>query len=290
LQDEARNTEQHHSFWDTDQRLRDSKVNFISAGTLESTEPKDTEAALAKMTLHSDTEEAQPGIHFSESSTADQIFVDDDNKRKDIKHGIPSSADKWTFSDFVVDTQGGEPVHTGISPPRLRSVSPTPSDSSEEVILFRGRDHLGRDLSKAHLAPAPTDSIDAKIRIVEDRLHEKEALLQEVLRHKGPPISPQVSAGTSTAEKESQRRRQRGCSNRKSRGRSVKQTEEDALMADYIANMDNQDGEAFRFFNWGLQMTTFGRRLVIRRQMPIQVPSSQVKLDGIVLISVTLMI
>lgn len=234
MQEEARNTERHHSFWDTDQRLRDTKVNFISAGTLESTEPKDTEASLAKMTLDSDDAEAQADIHFSESSNADQILMGPESR----KSGAQSTTKKHIFSDFVVDTTGGEAVRTGIPPPRIQSISPTPSDSSEEVILFRGRDQHGRGLSKAPRTAIPTNSIDAKIRLVEDRIHEREELLQEVLRQKEPSILQQVSAETSSAEMESQHHQQRG--QRQSRGRAAKRTEEDALLADYIAHMDNQ--------------------------------------------------
>jgi hypothetical protein len=246
LQDEARNTERHHSFWDTDQRLRDTKVSFVSAGTLESTKPKDTEAALAEMTLDSDDmDEAQADIHFPESSAAAQRLTDPKMGQGDVQ----CSTEIRTFPNFIVDTEGGESVHTGIPPPQLRSVSPTPSNSSEEVILFRGRDLLGRGLSKAHQFAKPPDTIDAKIRVVEDRIQEKEELLQEVLRHKEPSILSQVSAEVSSTEMESQRRKKPGHSHRKNRGAARKQADEDAILADYIANMDSQDGGLFEALN-----------------------------------------
>jgi hypothetical protein len=230
--------------------LRDSKVNFVSAGTLASTEQKDTEAALAKMSLDSDVvEQAQADIQFSESSTADQALMDDDMNPKNHRAGIESSTDNCMFSDFVVDTEGGEPVHTGIPAPRLRSISATPSDSSEEVILFRGRDQHGRGLLKASQAVTPTAPIDAKIKIVEDRIHERETLLQEVLRQKEPSTSPQVSAETSSAERGNQRSKHHGSFTRQSRGRDMKEIENDSLMADYIANMDSQDVVEFKSFN-----------------------------------------
>ena len=250
LQEEARNTERHQSFWDTDRRLRDTRVNFVSAGTLESTKPTDTETALAEMTLDSDTtpdntDEAQADVHFSASSADAQKATDPRIDQADIQ----CSTENRTFSDFVVDTEGGEPIHTDIPPPRLRSVSPTPSNSSEEVILFRGRDQHGRGLSKAPQATRSTSTIDAKIRIVEDRIHEREELLQKVLRHKESSIPPEVSAEASSAEMDGQRYKQRGHPNRQNRGASKKQTDEDAILADYIANMGNQDDGVLGSFN-----------------------------------------
>jgi hypothetical protein len=246
LQEEARNTERHHSFWDTDRRLRDAKVNFISAGTLESTKPNDTETALAEMTLDSDgTDEAKAETHFSESSVAAQRLTDLKMEQADIQY----PTEIQTSPDFIVDTEGGEPVHTGMPPPRLRSVSPTPSDSSEEVILFRGRAQHGKSLSEAYQNVRPTDTIDAKIRIVEDRIQEREELLQEVLRHKELSIPPQVSAQKSLIEMKRQRHKQVGHSHRPDRGTARKQIVEDAVLADYIANVDSQDGGQFQSLN-----------------------------------------
>lgn len=90
LQDEAFNTERHHSFWSNDQRLRHSKISFVSAGPSRPTEesPKEPESgddlgepesALAEMTLNSphseemivdaETEEEAEEDHQEESHT-----------------------------------------------------------------------------------------------------------------------------------------------------------------------------------------------------------------------------
>lgn len=248
LQEEARNTERHQSFWDTDQRLRDTRVNFVSAGTLESTKPKDTEDALARLTLDSDntpdtTDEAKADIHPSEPSAAPQTLTD----LKINEADVPCPTKNEGFSHFVVDTEGGEPVHTGIPPPCVRSISPTPSDSSEEVILFRGRDQHGKGLSKIPQALESTNTIDAKIRIVEERIHEREELLQKVLRLKESSISPEVSAEVAPAEMDSQRHKQRG--KRQSHGAARKSGHEDAILADYIANTVNEDDGVLETFN-----------------------------------------
>ncbi|KAN0101766.1 hypothetical protein V8E51_012276 [Hyaloscypha variabilis] len=250
LQEEARNTERHQSFWATDQRLRDTKVNFVSAGTLDSTKPKDAETALAEMTLDSENspdsmDEAQADVSFLQLSTGSQKLTKSAIEQADI----PRSPGMETFSKFIVDTEGGEPVHTGLPPPRLRLGSPTPSDSSEEVILFRGRDQHGKGLSRSPQAARPANAIDARIRIVEDRIHEREELLQEVLRHKDFSTPPAASAEASPAELDGQRHKQHGRSNQRGSGSPKRQTEEDAILADYIANMDNEGGETFNQFN-----------------------------------------
>jgi hypothetical protein len=224
--------------------LRDTKVSFVSAGTLGSTKPKDAEAALANMTLNSDDTDDIQAHTLSESSAAVQNLTDLQIEQATLQCSIEIQG----IPDFIVDTEGGELVHTGIPPPRLRSVSPTPSDSSEEVILFRGRDQHGRGLSEAHhITRTTTDTIDAKIKIVEDRIHEREELLQEVLRQKEHSILPQVPAEVPSTEKEteSQRYKQPGHPVQLNRVTTRRQANEDAILADYIANMESQDIEPF---------------------------------------------
>lgn len=46
--------------------------------------------------------------------------------------------------EFIIDMEGSHSIETNLPPPQIRSSSPTPSNSSEEVILFRGRDNNGK--------------------------------------------------------------------------------------------------------------------------------------------------
>lgn len=46
--------------------------------------------------------------------------------------------------EFIIDVEGNHSIETNLPPPQVRSSSPTPSNSSEEVILFRGRDNNGK--------------------------------------------------------------------------------------------------------------------------------------------------
>jgi hypothetical protein len=286
LQEEARNTERHHSFWDTDQRLRHTKVNFVSAGSLEPTIPKDTESAMAEMTLDSpqtneenaeldveddeetkthtwtpqlQSESSKQAWAFSDSfpnAQADLVLQGEPSKASNQDRAVStrpqllsplveSSTQDATHTEFFVDTHGTTPVNTGLSPPRLRSTSPTPSNSSEEVILFGGRDRQGRGLSRTpKLSRAATDPIDAKIRIVEDKIHENEELLEHVL-HLDDRAASQDPKDSSREFGPSKRRSRRGRHNHKTR----EEEEEAALIADYIANIDSDVGSTFKSFN-----------------------------------------
>ena len=49
---------------------------------------------------------------------------------------------------FIVNTLDNYPVSAGLVPTQILSTSPSPSDSSDEVILFHGRNNIGKALSK----------------------------------------------------------------------------------------------------------------------------------------------
>ena len=235
LQEEARNTERKHPFWDSDQKLRHTKVNFVSAGRLKSPEAKDPEAtaALAHMSLDS------PG--------RDEVNVEEEEyeELEDPKPGRSAvnmdSTDQeppQSLHHFVIDTFGTEAVDTGLPPPLLRSVSPTPSNSSEEVILFRGRDRNGKGPVKRPKIFGPSaDPIDARIRLVENKIHEQEHLLDKVLHYKDEsPSPPKVLASSREVPDHKQSNYQ--CRQGRRGKRRAEQADEDALLADYIANID----------------------------------------------------
>ncbi|KAF2814886.1 uncharacterized protein BDZ99DRAFT_566811 [Mytilinidion resinicola] len=149
LADEAQHTARNPKFWNTDQKLRSKQVNFVSAGHLHGEQPKDIgdtrrededeegtvaasstpDVAMASMTLQSDsssspdTPRSPPGLHTPADDT-------------------PAPMADPAPADFFVDMTGAQAVPTGIPPPVVRAASPTPSDSSEEVVLFKGRNNL----------------------------------------------------------------------------------------------------------------------------------------------------
>ncbi|KAI9666317.1 MAG: hypothetical protein M1821_004252 [Bathelium mastoideum] len=155
LRDEAANTGRHYDLSSSKEPLRYKRMNFVSAGSSIPTPPieddKDDKIAesapehnvlksgenspsqaLAKMHLDSASKEnANPDEAKGLSSVDDQTDVAKDT----FQQPTPSQ------STFVVDTLGtGRKPDTGFKNPQIRSPSPTPSDSSEEVIVFRGRD------------------------------------------------------------------------------------------------------------------------------------------------------
>jgi hypothetical protein len=237
LQEEARNTER-HAFWSTDQRLRHTKVNFVSAGTLDSTKPNDAESSMAKMSLEDSSSEGLDEIVVTGQDSDDAEAEDAHPNQAELQHDEP-------VSTFFVDTQGSNPVETGLPPPRLRSPSPTPSNSSEEVIIFAGRDKFGRGLSRdPKLSRTPTDPIDARIKIVEDQIQEQEELLKEVIREEEASLSPQPPSASGKLSTSSKKKRKSG---RRGRGNTAQDRDEE-LIADYIANMDQDDLDALKSF------------------------------------------
>ena len=149
LRDEARNTERHHSFWSSDLKLRHKQINFISAGTLHGDDTKpvgndlkgseDKNAsynldAMALMSIQSDGENSSSSSSASTPNSENDAIIPLGNKF--VKHDPQAAV---TVPIFLVDTTGTQTIQTGLPPPKVRSASSTSSDSSEEIILFKGR-------------------------------------------------------------------------------------------------------------------------------------------------------
>jgi hypothetical protein len=143
LQSEALHTQRHQSSWDSsDQKLRHTKVMFVSAGDSERSEVTEPETELAHMTLNETTKDLQ-----GSEDTKLELRLDQDRSIPGQGERPSEIVDEANIP-FIIDTQGGEPVITGLPVPRIRSISPTPSSSSDEVIVFAGRDTAGKGLSK----------------------------------------------------------------------------------------------------------------------------------------------
>jgi len=252
LQDEARNTERHHSFADSGQKLRHAKVNFVSAGNL--TPPdivKDSEEAMAAMSLEPANLKLKGAEQAEDAQMADEPLPTENETDFD---GEDTSR---APSSFVIDTIGSKPVQTGLSAPRLRSTSPAGSDSSEEVILFHGRGQSTvRTIETRDDNAMALDPIDAKLKIVEDKLHEQQILLEETLRDKEELFEayPAATAEPSSPNFESILPKNTGKGRRRGRARGRRWAAEDAedeMIADYIANMEKEqsDGEVDLSFN-----------------------------------------
>lgn len=168
LSEEARNTERHH-LWNSDLKLRHSRVAFVSAGTSSAEELKKTPQK--KSTTDCDGQpkdngtaratESQPGapivpleVPMSKVSLSDAPFAkapESGSSRKSEGGSLPTSGQSQHGKDepktelsndvFFTDLKGaGQCTHIGNLPPiTKRSPSPAASDSSDEIILFVGR-------------------------------------------------------------------------------------------------------------------------------------------------------
>ena len=161
LRDELLNTERHHSDWSSSIKLRHMAVSFVSAGYSQPLEEVKTDRAALDTTPSRTTasdaygkeQERNEGAMAQlqirtpppSSPVADDLDVNMDDQ--EASPGGPTAAgEKESQALFVIDPvgdqalkpvgmiQGSVPIPTAPSPP---------SDSEDEVILFRGR-KIGR--------------------------------------------------------------------------------------------------------------------------------------------------
>ncbi|OAF57386.2 hypothetical protein VC83_04631 [Pseudogymnoascus destructans] len=167
---------------------------------------------------------------------------------------------------FIIDTEGNQSIETNLPPPQIRSSSPTPSNSSEEVILFRGRGNNGQffgSLPSTGPKPSKTPSLRTTINddvtiYTEDKQSAIESSLTTDVLHlsgdrtqakgKGKekghlPETPstdrvdfQSKLSNSLDTPPLTSRKSRNGSGRNRKIRSV----EDEMMNDYITNLEEQ--------------------------------------------------
>ncbi len=177
---------------------------------------------------------------------------------------------------YVVDTTGSGPMDTGLPAPAVRSLSPTLSDSSEEIILFAGRTvddsklavresagAFSRTTASGQKSPCPRQSyrppiglgVDGSTVGRADARSSSESHTSGVAQHSGrhTPIPSNLggtfhkrgsyfdrSQATGSSVQDSamlDRHRKRRRRNRKFEDEHV----ENAVLADYIANMQGCD-------------------------------------------------
>lgn len=290
LSEEARNTGRHRS-WNPDLKLRNSGVAFISAGTSKAEEL--TQIPQERTSKHSATleDENVGGIGNNTESHLNVQDINDEVPLSSMSLGEAHRGDIRTndctpqevcestkknnqdepASNVIcfTDIKGlSMPVHTGLSPPRLRrSPSPIASDSSEEVILFTGRnmseiqthtnnrvaegpdnapDSVSRGLvkgagrSRRHMPRIVNDLADPTVT---DDPPAKQSSI-----HDKPPTIGSGTTDTDVKPGESQnpaesRKAPLKCKKHRRGKRSRKTLEETEIMEDYILNA--LDGEGF---------------------------------------------
>lgn len=180
------------------------------------------------------------------------FYVDPHGSQAQIRTQITTSKHDRRPNDlFFVDLHGlKDLVHTTLPEPTIgRSPSPTSSSSSEELILFAGRDSLRDKKRRPNLLNASQGN-RSKPRIVNDPVtsssdrrpaadhdlqpkHSASMLGNSKATSSQPMDQPSPSTGelNSTIAKHSQKTKQ---------SRIKKKYQVDAALADYIDNMDNE--------------------------------------------------
>ena len=278
MRDEARNTASHHSTWaEGDTKLRQRPVAFVSAGVVEplkdskvpgppesnmGEEPGEDIAGDVVDAIGNDAE-ADDAEHL-EMDAADLIKIEmmtieevatikEETTFEVVKQETsvveqasqPAEAESSKTKElFFFDLEGDETIHGNpIPPPNIPSSRSSfgGSDSSEEVILFRGRSANARGATQkndyAYPKPQPAPSNisvyahpnpqSAPSTISVERKHEVSTVAPNVpsFQNNTPPAQP--------LQKRSRSQRKR------SRPSKAKEDddEEDEMLADYIANM-----------------------------------------------------
>ncbi|KAI9787750.1 MAG: hypothetical protein M1839_000282 [Geoglossum umbratile] len=243
LQDEARNTDRHRSGAWSSNTLRNQRITFVSAGHFDAKKltelgVSDTagtrdasglaenttdsitqlEDTLVKTGLHEDTQAMETdGLMGGYTEGADAPL-----------HSLENAALVAQDSCGTTNTQPnpGEPgalTQADLTPSVAQPSSPTPSDSSQEVILFTGRDQ-DTNVANEQMARRPTSSdstfgglycqdVDLKPGGDSGGVGSGETSSSEMLETPGHLLPPRRKMNL------------------------VRDREEEAIIADYIANM-----------------------------------------------------
>ena len=297
LGEEARYTERHQS-WNSDLKLRHSSIAFVSAGTSNAEElthslqekgKENIEASIisvqAKHNNTSDHQQTQPIKQFitaeapmSKMRLSDTLSIEasDLSDERELENNLQSVPEqiqpriegyngKITDELYFTDITGsGQPVNTSFPPPTIHhSPSPAPSDSSEEVVLFVGRNRSqAKSGTKTNHVTPPQHTRKLRLQAqysspevsrqpittgVGDSAND--SLKDSTSPHRRTSPLLRVPAVLSPSETRAQAvRNDEGYTNKRNRrkrnlGERSRRAEEEAeILADYIKNTRNSDG------------------------------------------------
>ena len=282
MKDEANFTERNH-VWNPGQKLRHSQVNFVSAGKLEDADTsqvsyQSVQSKAGEANNRSDDNESAPDRKMAEMSLshhANSFSLDTNTQNTPARGASLQSPNEGNPGDvllepepsrdlFVVDPVGSSSLaRTGLLPPAIpRSPSPSVSDSSEELVLFSGRNNL--EMNRVARSNGLTNS-KSKLREVRSRPLEEGTQSTEFGKPSSVAINdparprnsvknylktPQVQIihepiiykeDVTTEDTSSSRRRRRR--RRKGRTDYFESKRDEEVLADYIANIDNSNEE-----------------------------------------------
>ena len=168
LSEEARYTERHH-LWNSDLKLRHSRVAFVSAGTSSAEELTKAPQINTTVNISAQAKDKETASVIENQPTAPVVTLEVPMSKVSLSDGpFAGAAESGTSRDlegtflrtsgqsqlgkddanpglsndgFFTDLKGaGQCTHTGLPPPiTRRSPSPAASDSGDEIILFVGR-------------------------------------------------------------------------------------------------------------------------------------------------------
>lgn len=275
MRDEARNTAFHQSSWGQDARLRQKPVTFISGGFTEplkdTKEMDDPDIRMLENPVNeqntdpgpfnsgqipTDARQLETGIPGPVSLVENEyevprsglgIRVDDEPKIDIDTEPVVSGCDSRPSPPlgFFFDLEGDKSLrHVGPRVPvPVRASSPARSDSSEEVILFKGRSGV------AHRSVLPQKSQWQFTSFAEGSRNESPLPLDGVI-HSGETIAPSKSlkrlSGPEPAHLDPPPFAE---------DEEDEEDEGDAILADYIANIvaqgDNSESPPNGMFSTG---------------------------------------
>ncbi|TQS39366.1 hypothetical protein Golomagni_00113 [Golovinomyces magnicellulatus] len=214
---------------------RKSRITFVSAGTLESDFPKD---GASKM----NDPRPRPVVL---SLTAKTLTSQSSALKLDKGARNEASLEAARSEGFVIDLQGSGPIQTGLSPPTLCPRSPASSDSSDEIILFKGRKSFADVLTGRGLNSGDNNT-DDKINFARKKA-QKLSLEKSHQTIFNVPDQNALSKSIGNNSNELQSSQPIDLPKFYSTKKSKKQIH-DELMADYLANIESEDLNAMLSF------------------------------------------
>ncbi|EOO02569.1 putative g-patch domain-containing protein [Phaeoacremonium minimum UCRPA7] len=225
MRDEARNTAHSHNTWGQDAKLRARPVAFISAGLIEplkdlSLDSSGGEADPDRLKSH----DKQPNLNLEpprQKQTTNSDLTADVAGQVLAENAIvgPTPAIDPPQEMFFIDKTGDKNLSAGTN---LKFTSPRPAspgestDSSEEIILFKGR-NMTRPTDRSDIIH---DEISIQIESVTNQIEHTSLTKDRIDAHHVQGLEALHS------------------------DLQTQQDEEDAIIADYIANMAEADAAA----------------------------------------------
>ncbi|KAL8405048.1 hypothetical protein RB594_009800 [Gaeumannomyces avenae] len=219
MQDEARNTSRDYLQWDGDDRLRDRPVKFISRGMIDPLK----------------VVQPEPPVAPPSRLTAPEALAAPDDRTISEPPRTEEGPTPTSSSDlFFVDTSGDKSLRSSDAPkaelkPQSHD-SDHETDSSEEVILFKGRSAAPRPVPTTITVHEMQREIEIVARMQAQRLQAKPAPDEQSAAESStmPPMAPSLASNKS------------GASDRPVSFDAILQDSdlEDEALKDYLENME----------------------------------------------------